>query len=66
MSNPAMIQTRNRKLEVFYHMHGVVFVRQFKDCDGMTIWEYEPTAENYHIRQEFIEGQRRLSARKGA
>lgn len=66
MSNPATIQTRNRKLELFYHLHGVEFRRQYKDADGMTIWEYEPTAENYHIRNEFLVGQRRLNERKGA
>ena len=48
-----MIETRNRKLEQFYFLHGVDYVRWRKDDEGLTVWEYEDNEENRRIHEEF-------------
>ena len=65
-TNHETIQTRNRKMELFFHMHGVSFIRQYKDVDGMNVWVYDATPENLRIREEYLVGQRRLNEKKGA
>lgn len=60
-----LITTKNRKLEQFFYAHGVDFTTCSKDEDGMTVWTYERTTENEHIREEFrIAAARRM--KKGA
>jgi len=47
------IITSSRKLEQFFYLHGINFIRQEKDEDGMTVWVYERTPENIRILEEF-------------
>ena len=47
------ITTRSRKLEQFFFMHGVDFVKCEKDEECMTVWTYERTPETEHILEEF-------------
>ncbi len=57
--------TKSRKLEQFLYAHGIDFISQDKDDEGMTIWTYEQTDEVMFIITEFkIALERRM--KKGA
>lgn len=54
-----MFEVRNRKLEQFLHIHGIAFVRWYKDVDMTTTWVYEDTDELRRVVAEFQEIQER-------
>ena len=60
-----IIETRNRKLEQFFFLHGIDYIAVGKDEDGLTVWRYERTEENVTILREFRLAQERR-AKKGA
>ena len=64
--NTNVITTRSRKLEQFFYAHGVDFLSCGKDEEGMTIWTYEGTEENYNIVEAFKRGIARRAEKKGA
>ena len=45
MNEQKTIKTTSRKLENYLYLMGVSPLRMFKEWDGMTVWEYEDTAE---------------------
>ena len=45
--------TMNRKLEQVLYNHGIMFISQHKNEDGMTVWSYERTAELESIVGQF-------------
>ena len=63
--NQSPITTRSRKLEQFFHMHGIDFLRYEKDDENMTVWVYERTPETERILDEFRTAQARRT-KKGA
>lgn len=65
MNNQPTITTRSRKLEQFFFMHGIDFIRCEKDDECMTVWVYERTPETEHILAEFRLAQSRRE-KKGA
>ena len=60
------IVTRSRRLEQFFHVHAIHFVRQYKDEEGMNVWEYARTPETERILAEFKAVLARISEQKGA
>jgi len=65
MNNQPPITTRSRKLESFFFMHGIDFIRCEKDDESMTVWTYERTPETERILAEFRLAQSRRG-KKGA
>lgn len=45
MNESKTIKTTSRKLENYLYLMGIPPLRTFKEWDGMTVWEYEDTAE---------------------
>lgn len=51
--------TMNRKLEQVLYNHGIMFIGQHKNIDGMTVWTYEATQEVEEIVRRWREAQER-------
>ena len=49
------IEVRNRKIEQFLYLHGVDFISQDKDLEGLTVWRYEDNKENRRIIDEYLQ-----------
>lgn len=51
--------TMNRKLEQVLYNHGIMFIEQHRNIDGMTVWTYESTQEVEEIVRRWREAQER-------
>ena len=49
-------RTNQRRLEQFLWAHGIDWVNQTKDEDGMTVWVYLETDEVRRVVDEFRQG----------
>ena len=51
--------TMNRKLEQVLYNHGIMFIGQHRNIDGMTVWTYEATQEVEEIVRRWRAAQER-------
>lgn len=51
--------TMNRKLEQVLYNHGIMFIGQHRNIDGMTVWTYEATQEVEEIVSRWRAAQER-------
>lgn len=49
------IEIRNRKIEMFLYAHGVDWISQEKDTEGLTVWKYADNKENRRIIDEYLQ-----------
>lgn len=54
-----LFTTVSRKLEQVLYNHGIMFISQSRDPDGMTVWTYKRTDELEQIVSQFRESRAR-------